>query len=52
MQLKEEAINMLDRLDKYIDRRIPDDGPDWEYTKLDEAMRRLRHALEETNDAA
>ena len=50
MQLKEAAINMLERLDKYIDRRIQDDGPDWEYTKLDNAMVKLRKALED-NDA-
>lgn len=39
------ATNMLERLDKYIDRRVPDDGPDWEYTKLDDAMVGLRNAV-------
>ena len=43
--LVKTATNMLNRLDKYIDRRVPDDGPDWEYTKLDKAMIELRIAV-------
>ncbi len=44
MSLEAAALNLLQRLDKYIDRRV-DDGPDWEFTKLDRAMQELRDAV-------
>ncbi len=45
MSLEEAAQGLLDRLDKFINRRFDDDGPDWEYTKLDNAIQQLRDAL-------
>jgi hypothetical protein len=47
---KELAVvleNLLKRLTKFIDRRVPDDGPDLEFSKLDDAMRAARRVLKE-----
>ncbi len=39
---------LLQRLEKYIDRRISDDGPDMEFSKLDDAIQICKRALEDT----
>jgi hypothetical protein len=40
--------DLLNRMDKYIDRRVPDDGPDMEYSKLYDEMKICKQALEDT----
>ncbi|KKL28866.1 hypothetical protein LCGC14_2370870 [marine sediment metagenome] len=50
--LNEASQELLDRLDKFIDRRIPDDGPDWEFTKLNDAMQEVKNAIKEESNAA
>jgi hypothetical protein len=46
-RLKIASSALLDRIEKFIDRRCVDDGPDWEYSKLDAAMTEMRAALKE-----
>jgi len=46
-RLQSTSAALLDRIEKFIDRRCVDDGPDWEYSKLDAAMTEMRAALKE-----
>ena len=49
LDLKEAAQELLDRIAKFVDRRV-DDGPDWEFSKLHRAMEKVKNAIEgETN---
>ena len=50
MTLKLSVTRLLDRLDKYIDRRVSDDGPDWEYTKLAHAIADVRNEMEKEDE--
>jgi len=45
--LKRSSKNLLDRMEKFIDRRFIDDGPDREYNKLHDAMEKLRRNIKE-----
>jgi hypothetical protein len=38
---------LLMRLEKYIDRRVPDDGPDMEFSKLDDTIQSCKRVLED-----
>ena len=45
-RLREVLSNLVARVDKFVDRCVPDEGPDWEYSKLDIALSEARAALE------
>jgi predicted RNase H-like nuclease (RuvC/YqgF family) len=49
-RLRKSGANLLDRLEKFIDRRFVDDGPDREYNKLHDAMEQLRGELKEERE--
>ena len=42
------VINYIERVHMFIDKRVPDDGPDWEYTKLANEEKNLLKTLKET----
>jgi len=42
------VINYIERVHMFIDKRVPDDGPDWEYTKLTNEEKNLLKTLKET----
>ncbi len=48
--LIEAAAIYLRRVDLFLDRRLPDDGPDWEYTKLHNAAENLREAIKDLDE--
>ena len=43
--MAEALRDLLARLGKYIDRRVPDDGPDWEFSNLWKEIEKARAAL-------
>ena len=51
-KLAKLCLKMTKRVGKYVDRRVPDDGPDWEWDKLSTDLSLLEehaeHLLEMT----
>ena len=41
----EALSDLVGRINKFIDRRFVDDGPDWEYSKLHDRIEAARAAL-------
>ena len=48
--LKKQLNILANRVDKFIDRRFEDDGPDHEYSKLYDELVRSRTLVELAND--